>query len=262
MILNIRKALRIGTIAALIAAALPIALSALQTYDDDGNIIDDGTGSEMTNVEEGYQEEVPTELSIEDLENMIGGKTGEAQEDPKGTSLLSDAATRQSIFGTNAPKFVYINQGADPMIIPWVRSAIVAQELWERAATLRTAGEREQAIEVLKNLIDQVPESPEAKNAPGAISAIQKEIGGPGTTTPTTITTPTTEKITLPNEVVINTTGVLLSAEPKVLVFDYILQVGDRIPRYAAIRVKAITPSQVIYEYEGEEFAVDVDGRF
>lgn len=193
---------------------------------------------------------------------QLGREADENLENP-GRGVFGDESVAKQILGEK-PRFIYYPKGADPMIIPWVRDAIVAAEKFADAEKAIAAGQLETARDLLKEIATKFPDTAEAKKAPDLVAQLDRriqDINNPPEGGVTTIARPDDTGAELPKDVRERTNGVVFSANPRVLVFDFILAEGDRVPRYPGIRVKKITESEVIYEFQGKDFPVPVDGR-
>jgi len=228
------------------------ALDSEASYVDDGSAVED---------------------SVPELEALIAlppmARLGrEADEDlGKPRNLFESAEARRSLLGDN-PRFIYVPEGTDPMIIPWIREAIVASELYADAEKIykeaQPQGDKEGAKRALEKLVEiqaKYSDSAVAQAAATLKAQVQTFIdataGGP-----TGPTGPTKAATVLPPWVLTNTNGILLDLEDPsqsiVLVGDYILRTGDALPRYASVKVKEIRAQQVVYDYEGTEHLVQV----
>jgi hypothetical protein len=194
---------------------------------------------------------------------QLGREADEDINNP-GRGLFGDENVAKQILGEK-PRFIYYPKGADPMIIPWVRDAIVAAEKFADAEKAIAAGQLEAARDLLKEIVSKYPDTAEGKKAPDLIASVERRIAAindprPGGGTEF-LPPPTSEGAELPKDVRERTNGIIFSANPRVLVFDFILAEGDRVPRYPGIRVKKITEAEVVYEFQGQDFPVPVDGR-
>ena len=212
--------------------------------------------------------------SIEYLENLISlppqlSLGSESEENPEqASSLFADEAARRAFLGER-PRFVYIPSGVDPMIIPWVRERIVVEETVANArrayeTALRTwdknAGQA--ALDTLKKLQADFPEGANTAEVNNLARDLSLFLARERPADDTGIT-PIIPEVRLPQWVVVNTTGVLLDVESPnqsiVLVGDELLQVGDGIARYPAVRVKDVNPQAVTYEFQGKDFLLKIE---
>lgn len=203
------------------------------------------------------------EASVDDIQSLINlPPTGQL-----GKESDEDITKHANIFantGSQEMKYIYFPEGVDPMIIPWIREQIVAAELMEKAKALEAAKDYSQALVIVQEVAEKYPETPEGRNAPTVRSRIQGILAAQASgSSQVTIERPPEGDVELPTPVRINTNGIIvMGSKPKVLVFDFILGEGDTVPRYTAVRVKKITEGEVTYEYQGQEFKIQVDGRF
>jgi len=206
------------------------------------------------------------EATVEEINSMIGlpstaSLARESDEDPaKPKSMFTDDTSILAVFGEK-PSFVYFPEGVDPMVIPWVRQQIIAQELLDKARVLAAAGDDQKAMATLQEILDKYVATPSAQDARRELDVIRARISEPTGTT-TAAVTPEDQKIQLPKAVADNTKGIFYfgGAGSQVVIFDEILGVGDRVPKYANVTIKDIQPGLVVFEFQGRQFEVQVDG--
>lgn len=181
------------------------------------------------------------------------------------TNLFANNENIERIFGTS-PRFIYLPEGTDPMIIPWVRRRIIAEQMLEDATIAAANRDYELALQLLNRIREEAPNTEPAEKAPAEIARIERlrrQGAGEATPTPTVDRTgPSEEEVTLPQWVADNTTGILLGTSPVVVVGNDFLRTGEPVPRFPNVRVKTITQSEVVYTYRDKEFNVEVDGSF
>lgn len=207
-----------------------------------------------------------TDISVSDIEQLINlpisSSIKEYQEDTNKPKSLFDSQTEiDRIFQKTKPQFIYFPEGADPMIIPWVRERIIAQEKFEEATIATANKDYDKAIAILKEIREKFTNTEEGQKAPAEIDkvmAMKADVGGPGPPPPGPQPTVTE----LPPWIKTNTSAVLLSANSTVLVGNDFLREGDAVPRYPGVKVKAITDSEVVYLYQDKEYVVEVVGSF
>ena len=214
--------------------------------------------------------------TLEDIERLIslpprtemGREADEDLQDPR--NLFESEATQTALLG-DTPDFVYFPEGVDPMIIPWVREQIVvdeklgdARELVDRARRDRDKDAAQRALEIVQELEENYPEAASRNNIREVRRAAENIMAqdfssGPVTRQPTVAPEPEVE---LPPWIKLNTRGVLLDrdnpSESLALVGNFIVKAGEPIERFPAVTVKEILPQQVIYEYQGVDFLVQV----
>lgn len=261
--------------AGLLAAPLPLALAQqepampqLGAYEEDAAEI------------EGEEEQWSTlegELSVGELQQMLNLPPSarirkEYQEDlenPPSLFELGDEEAILDLFGKKPP-FVYFPVGVDPMIIPWVRARVIAEELFEEASVAIANKDFEKAEDILTEIREKYPETEVAPQVPQQLQRVRsliaqsKEPGVTPTPTPTRDTGPSpgTEETILPPWVRENTTAVMIADKRTVMVGNDFLTIGEAVPRYPSIRVKEITTQEVIFDFQDKEFTVTVDGSF
>lgn len=226
-------------------------------------------------------------LTIEDLEGFINLPSSaqlrrESDEDlTNPRDVFSNEALRQEYLG-NQPDYVYIPEGVDPMIIPWIRNQIVAGELMQDArdafSRAQETGDVLAAQSIVRNLEEistKYPDAPQIADAQSLVEEISnwilgmqpKDDGSDDNKGPEIVEpAPITPNLPLPSWVKDNTTGVIVDTEnPEdsvVLVGDFILREGESlVDRYAGVSVKEIAAQQVIYEYNNREHAVIVESN-
>lgn len=205
-------------------------------------------------------------FSVGDLERMINppSRLKEYQEDLENPQSLFTAAEHAAIFG-ETPAFIYYPEGPDPMIIPWVRDRVVAEEMFADAMVAKANNDFEKAKELLNVVREKYPNTTQGQQAPAELNQIERLIADanrPAESSETGIAPPPVAKIMLPQWVRQNTTAIIIRENPVALVGNDFLRTGDPVPRYPSVRVQSIAPSEVVYSYQDEEFQVEVSGRF
>lgn len=217
----------------------------------------------------GEDDEFVLDASVSELEQLIGAPGGvrirEFQEDLENPPNLFDSDERiQDIFG-DTPRFIYFPEGVDPMIIPWVRERIVAEELFEEARVATANQDWERALGILAEIRENYPNTEHGQRAPAELARVQglrdaERAPTTETAEPDLPVAPEAQQVVLPNWIAQNTNGVMLSEDPIVIVGNDFLRIGDRVPRYSSVIVKAISESEVVYEFQNQDFAVEVVG--
>ncbi len=208
------------------------------------------------------------EASVSELEQLIAAPGGvrlrEYQEDPENPASLFDSEDRiQRIFG-ESPRFIYFPEGVDPMIIPWVRERIVAEELFDEATVAAANRDWERALGLLQEIREEYPGTPHGQRAPQEMARVQglreAERQPEEPEEPDLPQAPEEQQVVLPEWIANNTNGIILGREPMVIVGNDFLRVGDRVPRYSSVVVQEINESEVVYQFQNQEFAVEVVG--
>ncbi|MEQ8821563.1 MAG: hypothetical protein RLY93_15115 [Sumerlaeia bacterium] len=170
-------------------------------------------------------------------------------------------------------EFIYIADGADPMIPEWklLRTtdgeAVTASDLLAQVRTLMDSRQRADWT-AARNLLEVLLADPsveltdaeraEAQDLLARITTHLSQHKG------VIIPGPGEGVIELPEWVRNNTIGVVYDvAEPEnsfVLIANDIQAKGDVVDAYPSIVVKDILPGEVVFEYEGVEFPVSVGG--
>lgn len=209
-----------------------------------------------------------SDVSTEDLNQLVNLPLGaaigrEMDEDPSKVKGLSEDKISK-IFGANKPKFIYYPNGPDPMIIPWVRENTIALEMFEAAQAALAGNDLEKAKGILSELKEKYPKTDIGSKIDPALVEVQKRIeirdnkvDSRETPDPALKDPPPLE---LPEWIKTNTTAILLSDTPVVVIGNDFVAVGESVPRFNSVKVKSITPSEVVYTYGGKEFSIEVNG--
>lgn len=209
------------------------------------------------------------EVTVGELQQLLNLPSSavirEADEDPSNPpSIFKDNQTVERIFGTN-PTFIYYPEGVDPMIIPWVRNRIIAEELYRDATVAEANRDFPAAMSLLRQIREQYPDTKPAESAPQDMARIERLIAqarSSGNQVATDVKGPEANEIVLPEWVKQNTSAVMLSDQPVVLVGNDFLREGDSVPRFATVKVKSISEAEVVYSYQNKDFVVEVVGSF
>jgi len=217
-------------------------------------------------------EPAPGAESVSELQQLVNlpltatiGK--EYMEDPKAvTTIFKDDETIKRIFG-KAPPFIYFPEGVDPMIIPWIREKIKAEEMLEDAKIALANKDFDKSVALLKRLQEELPNTVEGQGAASEIARVNKAkedslVAATPKGEEELPESPIISEPVLPKWVSDNTTGVLISPVPQVLVGNDFLGVGDSVPRFRGVTVKAIRNAEVVYLFNQKEFTLQVDGSF
>lgn len=207
---------------------------------------------------------------LQSLLNMpISVQIKEYQEDLENPpNIFDNQDTVNRIFG-DTPPFIYFPEGVDPMIIPWVRSRIIAEELMQEAMVASSSKDYDKALDILRSIREEYPETSAASNVGEEMAKVQalKEkllLDDTPDKIPVRLidSPPGNDEVALPDWVRDNTTGIVIDKTPVVVVGNDFLEIGEPIPRYPGVGVKSISASEVIFEYQNKEFSVPVDGAF
>lgn len=236
---------------------------------------------EQEPVEEGAEEmqgtESDVELTVGELQELLNLPPDAAMkeyqedlEDPPSLFNEEDRETIERIFGER-PRFIYFPEGVDPMIIPWVRAQVVAEELFAEATIAAANRDYDKALNFLRRIREELPETETASKVPAEMErvrnlreqAIAQAQGEEVPDEPERPEGPEEEtEVVLPQWVKANTSAIMLSDIPTAIVGNDFLNVGEAVPRYPTVRVKTIAPSEVVYTYQNKDFSVEVDGSF
>jgi hypothetical protein len=184
---------------------------------------------------------------------------------------MEDQETIREIFGEK-PRFIYFPEGVDPMIIPWQRARIIAEELFEEATVAAANKDFAKAEQILTEIRQRYPETEQGQMAPNELVRVAKlrqeeenKAKPQGEKPPEVVRGPEPDgqrTAELPDWIRNNTTGIMLSDDKTVIVGDDFLAVGQSVPRYPTVRVKSINASEVTFVYQDKEFTLEVDGSF
>ncbi len=217
------------------------------------------------------------EVTVGELEELLNlpdeaSLRKEYQEDLQNPpNIFTDDETIRRIFG-DKPRFVYLPEGVDPMIIPWVRDQIIAEELLEESTIAVANNDFDKALEILRTIRENYPGTESSQKTPDEINRVTrlKEIyiasQNAGNEEPEEVVAlpaqPEENEVVLPQWVRRNTNGILMVNEPVVIVGNDFLQAGDVVPRYSTVKVKSVDSSEVVYTYQDKDFIVEVVGSF
>ncbi len=215
---------------------------------------------------------------VTELEMLVGLPSQakllrESDENPAAArNLFEQPEVRDYLLG-ESPRFVYIPEAPDPMIIPWVRAEIVADELLADAqATFARAKESKNwdllvlAMDQAKKITKNYPDSKQAEDANEIIRqgdslvSIPEDFDGkiPCSISPT----PSSR---LPGWITSNTTGMIFdlgnAEESVVLVDDSLIHPGESIKYFPTVTLKEVKPQTAVFEYLEREFSVHVSGQ-
>ena len=194
--------------------------------------------------------------------------TRESEEPETPLNLLEDPDVRRIL--RSEPDYIYDPRDMkDPMIVPWVRHALLIREYLESAKNYvanRRFNRAKSLIKQVRDLLPDIRDVEQRKNAESQIAMLEEQIKQ-ATSTETDIEeyrepVPTPALEPLPAWIKTNITGVIW--EPKasdrmVLIGDDILEEGDKIPRYPDARVQKINPSSVVISYRGRSEEIIVE---
>lgn len=188
-------------------------------------------------------------------------------EDPSApTTIFKDDATISRIF-KETPRFIYFPEGVDPMIIPWIREKIKAEEMLEDAKIALANKDYDKSLALLKRLQEELPNTTEGQGAAAEVARVNKAkedalLAALPKGDEELPVAPIINEPVLPKWVSDNTTGILMSPNPQVLVGNDFLGIGDSVPRFRGVTVKAIRNAEVVYVFNQKEFTLQVDGSF
>jgi len=211
--------------------------------------------------------EVISEVQIMTIPS-VKQPTRESEESAKSRNIINDPEVKRLL--KHPPDFIYNPaELKDPMIVPWIRNTILVKEFVQNLQKLVKEHRLENAkalISQIKELLPEVTELDVSKDAETQIALAQQEIDkpapypppGPGPIGEPAIETPI---ITMPSWIETHVGGIIWqpkAEERTVLIGDYILKEGEKIPRYPDAVVQKINDKSVVVSYRGlvKEIAV------
>jgi len=165
--------------------------------------------------------------------------------------------TEESIkkFLGKSPVFVYDPKNLrDPMIVPWIRDEVLAQEIISEANQLLKENKLKEAKLKVDEVFEKYPKTVQVKEAHELFIKIEQMIKDP-----TTWEGPDVAK--LPDWIKNETKGALIDkneAESLALIGSHILKKGEIVPNSDVI-IKSIKKDCIIYLHRGKEFKVYFD---
>ncbi len=269
--MTLRK--KITTVFGVTASLFALSLAPLVFAQDDANETanDDFVADAEEQVTE--EEDIRTVDEIQALINLPAGARltpfREADEDLENpVSIFDDPDRVRQLLGER-PRFIYYAEGVDPMIIPWVRAQVVAQQLQEDAEAAERAGDWESARAVYERIRTEFPNTDQGQAAAQNVRRVERriEMAMLGETEPEPVEPedvvfedPTAQRVELPTWIRTNTTGVFAFSDRSiVIVGDEFLQVGDVVPGYPAVTLAKVEPSLVTYRFQDRDFEVKID---
>ena len=181
----------------------------------------------------------------------------EVDEPKKPRWLFEEEDDVRQLLGLN-PRFIYNPKNLrDPMVIPWIRQNVIAQELFNDVRKLVQQERYDEAMQLLTKIIDSYPGT-------SVYSQAQKELQKLKNILSKQITAQQQKagqkRVILPTWVYENTKGVIWDPQrPVVLVGEYTLGVGEAIPKYPSITVERIQKKLVVFKYKEKLFQVTVE---
>ncbi|MBI1293239.1 hypothetical protein GC173_18700 [bacterium] len=214
-------------------------------------------------------------VTINEIESTIDlpsrARLRESEEDPTKPKAAFTQEELNKIF-SDRPRFIYFPEGVDPMIIPWVREAIVAEEKAAEAAVALAAKDFDKSEKLWVEIREKHPNTKQGQEAPLRIQEVQtarEEASRPKVDTANLTRNaieapPEAPAIVLPQWIKENTNGILIEegGGRVVVVQNEFLRVGDAVPAFAGVTVKSIDASEVTYSYQDRDFQLEVLGTF
>ena len=161
------------------------------------------------------------------------------------------------------PRYIYdpVNR-PDPMLVPWVRRAVIYEELSAQAASLLAAEQFDEALEVYERILEMNdPRFNVVVRAKLAEIAAQQRADAQAVVQAMVVEPE--EKIELPPWVKTNTMGVIVSPGNSLcMVGTYLLREGDQLDNYPGVMVQEIAPNRVTYRIKDKTFVVELTDGF
>jgi hypothetical protein len=197
---------------------------------------------------------------------------GEREIDETTPTELFDDAKLVELLGQNPTVIYQVIYRAtpipDPMIVPWVRNAVVLKERFDEAIQLLAENKIEQGREALLDIETQFPETEYAVQAREIRNRLQELTTpqAPQATAATARATPTPAPLQINVDPNVRISTVIIDAqnteENRVMINGRVYAVGDVIRDFPNHKVTAITEDTVTLEVEvsgqTKEFAVPV----
>lgn len=171
--------------------------------------------------------------------------------------LFEEEDKVRELLGLN-PRFIYNPKNLrDPMVIPWIRQNVIAQELFNDIQKLIKEERYDEAIQKLTTIIDSYPGTSVYSQAQKELARLKSLLAKQETVKQQLAQG---QRIVLPPWIYENTKGVIWDPEkPVVLVGEYTLGVGEAIPKYPDITVESIQEKVVVFKYKEKLFKVTVE---
>lgn len=178
----------------------------------------------------------------------------EVNEPEKPRWLFEDEKHIREALGLN-PRFIYNPKDLpDPMVIPWIRHNVIAQELMSDALRYIKEGKLQLAEETLKRIVDAYSYSSVSRQAQTELEKLRQRLAEEGKKSADS------QAVVLPSWIYENTRGIVWDEKkPVVLIGDYILEKGEAIPKYPEIIVDDIQQSKVVLKFKDIVFTINVE---
>lgn len=178
------------------------------------------------------------------------------QPEAEPTGDLFDQPEVRRLLGEQ-PRFIYdINERPDPMMVPWIRAAVVFKDLEKLALSLMEQERLGEARQIYRLMLEIDDARVQAHAEAGLAAILDRERALAAANEREVMIE---EVVELPPWVVENTTGVVIShTQNMALVGDYLLRVGDHLPNFPQVYVAEIADQSVTYELRGHTFDVEL----
>ncbi|GIX45573.1 MAG: hypothetical protein KatS3mg130_1981 [Candidatus Sumerlaea sp.] len=183
---------------------------------------------------------------------------GQRESDETGPTPLFNQAEVRKLLGDN-PTVVYqvVYEGKtlpDPMIIPWVRNAIVLKERFDEAVSLLGQNKIQQGRQALLAIITEFPNTDYARQAQELLAKLDQELATPKGKAVTVRATPTPPPVQIMVDPNVRVSSILADssnpAENRVMINGRSYRAGDTIRGFPNHRVVKIMDQAVIIEVE------------
>jgi TolA-binding protein len=157
----------------------------------------------------------------------------------------------------------------DPMIIPWVRNAVVLKERFDEAVALLAQNRIQQGREALLAIITEFPNTEYARQAQEILQKLQEETAQPKEQGAIVRATPTPPPVQIMVDPNIRVGSILVDAknpeENRVMINGRSYRAGDVIRGFSNHRVVKVTDGAVVIEVEAmgqrKEFTIPIKQR-
>jgi len=199
-------------------------------------------------------------IAWQKVKDKFGKEVDEAQ---PGSSLFAKLEDVEKYL-KKKPDYIYpVGEMRNPMVIPWRRREIIANQLIDAAQKALDKSEFDRVGEICSRVMQEYPGTENAKTAEKL--RVEAQLRNDRLKPPddvNTSKTPTSVKPThkpFPEEVKSRITGIIWSEKPQVLMGDEILDTGKSVPGYPDVIIKRVEKRAVVFGYYDEVHTAPVD---
>ena len=189
------------------------------------------------------------------------GRESDDSEEMFATNLFRNPEIRRLL--GDEPRYIYDPvKRPDPMLVPWVRRAVIYGELSAQADSLMEAERYDEAIEVFERILD-MNDPRFSVQVRAKLAQIADHRQAEDQAIAQAMVVEPEEKIELPPWVKSNTMGVIVSpGNSMCMVGTYLLREGDQLDKYPEVVVQEIAENQVTYRIKDKMFVVELTEGF